>query len=467
MYAIQRAIKIFAVIVIVIAILAFIAVDTELIYIDNVDIAVLLKHQRPELAVAGPAYIEGENSELCLNEEYLALTASESTDLTGDEKLAVINRWTNEIYPYFHAFLLASLIDPAVYRIAGGLQEADDAGNGIAARITEWSKSNLIHTQALQAFREQPGNDPWGLVNLVYPAYKKLLPSGMIAESVYSGKISGKCESLAAFNAGLFAVAGCDPANVLLLRKKGHVLGLVRLREGLYLIDNKKIELVTEENEYYLKQIRFLWYFTYDAAVKVKFRLNDAFFEHPGTLRQAIAEVTGTGADFAGVVQGLAGVDLRDRDAVYQSVFSAAEDAELNRHLTLTRYAYQSLYVREPERYLEASVRAPVTKALAKELHSAEEVFGWIRSHIRCAPIFEDYRDRIMIADEVIVFGKGTCKDQGMLAAALLYHLGMDPTLLLTANTAYVSVENQIYDVKTWETVDKTAEPAILEISME
>jgi hypothetical protein len=91
----------------------------------------------------------------------------------------------------------------------------------------------------------------------------------------------------------------------------------------------------------------------------------------------------------------------------------------------LAKYAYQSLYVKHPEYYLSASLNSSVVRNLAASLNSEIEIFEWIRTHIRYGSIFNNGEERLMTADQVLVFQQGSYKDQAVLAFTLLRHLGI------------------------------------------
>jgi len=119
-----------------------------------------------------------------------------------------------------------------------------------------------------------------------------------------------------------------------------------------------------------------------------------------------------------------------------------------------TKYAYQSLHVEKPELYLRASLRSPRAIELAERLGSADEIIEWIKKNVGTGSIFEEYQERVMLADQVIVFKTGGLKDQAILAFTLLKLKGYDPVVTVTTDTVYVEFDGRMYDVKDWNVVD-------------
>ena len=206
----------------------------------------LAARARPDRSLPGPAIPPGSAGiEVALRDAYRSAPSNEDTTVTEADRLAVINRWTREIYPRFGAFMLACVLDPVTTRIARSV--AGETPCETAHNIRDWAAANLLHTQSREAFEGMPGNDPWGALNVFEPAYGKVLPSELIAKSIYTGKMTGKCCSLAAFIAGLFALNGAAPEDIVVFRLKSHVVGMVRFGGSTYLIDNQRVGAIEED----------------------------------------------------------------------------------------------------------------------------------------------------------------------------------------------------------------------------
>lgn len=450
-------------VVIVAALLAILFYSINVIY-PPVNISAIYEHAEPQNALNPPEItIYSGTAELELDQEYLKCIGNESTEITEKEKLAVINKWNTELYPLFNVFMLSTLMDSTNYTYYKDITSNSANFDQKAAYISRWAEDNLLHTQHLQQFSGQPGRDPWGSIYVVQPVYKKVLPSEMIAKSIYTGKITGKCCSLAAFITDLFALNGAEPDNIVILRLDGHNIGLVKNGDSLYLCNNKTVSLVGEDERRYLKSKRFIRFSSYSVTIDKKFTLGDDFFASKKTLLDTLLDKTDTRErlpdDHAAFMQ-----TAGSRSGLFDQVFGGAKTRDNSRTYSLARYAYQSLYVKNPELYLKASVRAPVTKALAGKIKTRDGIFQWIRSNISNSPVFCDYRDRIMLADQVIIFKKGTKKDQAVLAYSLLKLNGCDPEIMLTRSSAYVKVDNEIYEAGTWSKTDMINEPVIISL---
>jgi hypothetical protein len=197
-----------------------------------------------------------------------------------------------------------------------------------------------------------------------------------------------------------------------------------------------------------------------------EFRLPDAFFKvQDASLLEAFLYLTGT----SGRLEKSLRVDsnvVADKDRLFPLVFGDSAPAELAKSFILSRYAYQSLYVKDPEIYLKASIRTPRALELARTLKNKDTIFDWIKTHVSYGSIFEDSSDRIMTADEVIVFRKGSLKDQAVLASSLLKLRGYNPQISITGRDAFVTVGNETYDAKTWSQIASVDGDVILKLSL-
>lgn len=439
----------------------------KIIWLKSADIDYLYRNLQPEKAVNVPELKqEGLYTEINLKEYYRKSSLSESEKVSEKDKLAVINKWSGELYPYFGSFMLASAMDSLTYKVADGIMANSTSSEKTANSISLWALNRLVHTQQQNVFRNLPGRDPWGAVNIFEPTYKKVLPSEMLAKSVYTGNITGKCCSLAALNTGIFAAVGANPDDILILRYNSHNIGIVKYDGKLFVLNNQHIDPLNQKIKDYLLAQKYKGFFNYSISVQKSFRLKEEFFSAGSSLLEAVTNLTGT-ANQLPEKKLFAKKEMQNREDLLAQVFKSTGDEEHQRIFTLARYAYQSLYVNNPELYLKASVRAPVTKALAKKLHSEDGIVNWIKNNISCSPIFEDYEERLMLADQVIVFKKGCPKDQAVLAWSLLRLNGFKPVIKITKEAAYVEVNNRLYQANTWEIADAIKENVELELKSE
>ncbi len=452
----------------VILISAFLLLDfAGLISLRPVNIDKLYSGYMQKLEVPGPEFLPAEEYlEISLKDEFLNSALAESTMLSESEKLAVINKWSKELRPYFGSFMLASAMDSLPYKTGEGILKNSEGAEKTADSIGLWAINRLQHTQNFDFFKGFPGKDPWGSLNLFEPLYKKVLPSEMLAKSAYTGKVTGKCCSLAALNTSIFAVAGADPEDIIILRFDSHEIGLIKYGGVLYVSNNEHIDPMNTTIMNYLLKQNYKGFFSYSLSVMQNFKLVEAIFNSKTTLVQALASLTGT-SDRLLAEKLLAADVMQNRETLHARIFGSTDDEAQNRLFTLARYAYQSLYVKEPELYLKASVRAPVTKALADKLRSEKDIISWIENNITDAPLFDDYAERLMLADQVVVFKKGSPKDQAVLAYSLLWLNSLKSVIKITDKTAYVEVGQRVYDAKTWNTVDSPEGIVLLELKID
>lgn len=421
----------------------------------------LLERAEPERALPGrddPT----PGVEIALRDELRFSPLNESSAVTDHERLAVISRWTRELYPYFNAFMLACVLDPPAERIARDLEGSTQVET--AANIRSWAAKNLLQTQSMEQFEDMPGRDPWGALNVFEPAYKKLLPSEMLAMSLYTGKMTGKCCSLVALLTSLFVLEGARPEDVVVFRLRSHNIGLVRYAGKSYVLSNQKVSALEDSPDqmFWVDRTRFKGFFAYSLAMMKPLGITTDILASPADLATYAASAAGA-ADILST-GALPSAAFEDADELRSVVFGPTADGRLGRITSLARYAYQSLYVREPKAYLEASVRAPTARELARKTRTPAKMIAWIRANVAYGSIFEDHAERIMTADQVIVFRRGTYKDQAMLFSALLARNGFSPAIHITRNDAYVSFGPSLTRVSTWQSVDHVEGTVEMEI---
>lgn len=352
--------------------------------------------------------------------------------------IGLIKKWHGDLIrdsyrlmPYFCRAFVADYC-------TGSLLASDSSGFCPAADIDfrKWVSSNLVHTQLHGAFNGFPGEDPWGRDKL-FPVFKRLLPSEMAAMNVHLDKPGGKCTSLATYFLAAMRKSGVPPGDVILLRTKGHTIGLARCNDTLYLADNTKITRIWYHSLFDLIRYPFIGAFNENVYCKTKFLIDDRILDSPkGTLQDDLARIYGLQYHYINQINSesdMFSFPCYDYDCLAQ------------------RYAYQSLAVVSPGLYLQASVEGPLVKRLARQLKNSEQAVDWIKSHIVDGSIFQDHESRIMIADQVIVFRKGGVKDKALLLASIMRLKGCKVSVILCVRNVYVRIDEKLIDVKNWE----------------
>ena len=78
-----------------------------------------------------------------------------------------------------------------------------------------------------------------------------------------------------------------------------------------------------------------------------------------------------------------------------------------------------------------------------------------MKENLRNKSIFKFDNERIMTADQVIVFKTGGNKDQGLLLYTLIKLNGNNPELILTTDNTFVKLNDKYIDVKNKELREK------------
>jgi|GEM_PF-2128221 len=393
--------------------------------------------------------------------EYQQAALKES-NLREADILATINKWHYELFPgngtVVNPYTIACLLDSYAHKLAAEIKtELTDVLDTQLKihKIHIWMLLNLKHTQGSGIFHNLPGDDPWGLMaGSSTPTYKKLLPSEMGAMSIYTGKISGKCYTLANLMATLMVLLGVNPDDVVVLQLWAghyqHGIALAQFEKSLVVFNNESATYVSPSFEKWLENQNYFGFFNHSITQGVPFRIRPDFFPIQNSVIESVVQAARLKSDvLTPKIEAL--YAFKNRNDLADIIFRNDENSEL---FYLTKYSYQSLYVRRPEMYLKASLRTSRPRDLARSLKSVDEVFSWMKTNISTGSIFEDSHERLMTAEQVIVFRRGSLKDQAVLALILLKHKGYKPLIKITHDNAYLEFDQQLYEAKSWQQVN-------------
>lgn len=413
-----------------------------------------------------------------LDSSLLASTSNEP-DLDESDVLAAINRWSGELYGDHPqaalAYTWACQLDPVTAEIAGQWREATKGAESVeekVAAIDAWNAAHMSHTQMQPQFSELAGKDPWGLTTEGGPTFRKLLPSEMKAMRGLTGSISGKCMSLANLLLCGLTQIGVRPEDMAVIHVR---MGKANHAAVMFLWDG---ELVRTNNHrlgmFYgagyhapyppaptpilaLYNQSFFNGGGYDAPVGI---LNEGKIALDRPLMNQVVTLLGGPSVVPESAKPIT-APFAEPDRFREWIFSG-EDHDAGVVPWLTRYAYQSLYVKHPGHYLTASMREPHARELATKLTEPMAMLEWMRNKLAKSSIFGDESARIMTADQVIVFGTGGPADRGILYCTLLRHNGIPAELVLSANGAYVHLSTLWCDMQTMKLVHSAPEPLLV-----
>lgn len=415
-----------------------------------------------------------DDPETVLVPRYLETIGQEITPETATIMTAV-NRWHSDLYPddplAATAYHQACLIDPVTFKLARTWEEVSAGASTTAEKIIQidtWNSRNLCHTQAQTMFQNFPGSDPWGFATDGGLTYRKLLPSEMEAMRGLTGRISGKCMTLANLLTATFIHLGVDPRDIVMVISRQD-----QMRHGAALLVWDGVPIMTN-NHRMAPLYMGLAPDTNPVPLTVEALYNQAFFtgiefvipaeglgrelfESDGYLMPAFVQRY---SQEEAVPEALADPPalLADPARFREQIFAGPGDLD---GAWLTRYAYQSLYVARPEMYVQASMLESHTRDLAGRIHEPDEIIAWIRENISYGSIFSDAADRIMTTDEVLVFDCGGWKDQGVLACALMALNGYEPELLICPETALVAWGERVVDLATGHEAERPVSPLL------
>jgi hypothetical protein len=395
--------------------------------------------------------------------------------LNSEDIIAVINRWHGDIYPDYEnrslALLTAFLLDPVTEEVSlewkNLIKDLKTTEEKVRV-INEWTISNLAYTQGDKQFVNYPGKDPWGTKqDGLSPTFKKLIPSEMKAMQLYTDKISGKCFTLVNLISSCFVQLGVDPDDiVILITKSGearHAMALINYESEILLVNLIFVDFLKNhiDNDFGSYEIIGTYNHKYLNNANIEIRNTDLqnMLSKPGSnlvqnfMKYFKLEERVEHYNFN------ESLPYANRKDVYLNVFNEYNTTDW---MSLSKYAYQSLLVKHPELYLEASLNTSGLKELAKTLKSPVEIIHWINNHIRVGSIFPDSDERIMTADQVLVFQQGGLKDKAVFAYTLLKHNGYQPLIKISEQNAFIQIDKQIFDFGNNKLINDISEEIIL-----
>ena len=293
--------------------------------------------------------------------------------------ISVINRWHGEIYPDYEnrslALLMAFLMDPVTKEISDQWSELIKNLNTTDEKIkniNKWTTTNLAYTQGDKQFANYPGKDPWGTMqDGVTPTFKKLIPSEMKAMQFYTNKISGKCFSLVNLISSCFVQLGVDPDDiVVVIQKSGdarHAMALIKYEGQLLLVNLIFVDFLKNylDKDFGVYEIIGIYNHKFSSNIKIEIRNTDLqklVAAPENSLIQSFIKHFKLEGDFK-QYNFDESIPYSNREDISNFIFN---DANSEDWIDLSKYAYQSLFVKYPEYYLTASLNNSLVQDLAK-----------------------------------------------------------------------------------------------------
>ena len=324
-------------------------------------------------------------------------------------------------------YLYAVQEEVALYQNRGdGIQTQFAPGQDALADIKSYLESSFAHTQQQPQFSRLPGDDPWGRArNSLEAEFKKLLPSEMVAMSMYTGQITGKCTTLAALVGALILqmdAPSITPDDVVILRTEAHTLGFLKASDGrIWEFNNTHFNPFGAAHADYRRAQRYTHFYGFGFYAQGDVVVPEDLLDGEGTLREMFERASG-----------IAAVDV-------------APDP------ILIDYALQRLDVPDPSLYIEVSAKLPHTQALARQLKSVDQAVAWMRDNLADGSIFPDADLRVMSSDEVIVFRTGNPIDKAILLCAILQERGQSATIETALGHVTIRTEGGTVDMHALE----------------
>jgi len=417
-----------------------------------------------------PEVISG--SEIALNMDYWNCVDVEP-DLDKQDILLSITRnydlmEFNNPKPLL-AYMLAVLTDSATLEIVGAISNEILDLRSTPERVTainEYTSTYFTHTQTEAMFAEIPWHDPWGLdLPSGQPRYKKLLPTEMRAMSELTGKISGKCMTLAHLLTGIFYWLGSDQDDIMIFVTQSpgyrHANAMLMYEDSLIFTNNQYLALASDYPDGSIPgPISILGIYNHEKTINWEYTIQDYLSVNAFIGPESAMEMfcNNFNVPLQCISRPYQLEHFHGRRELLDEIYCNRLNSEL---AFLSKYAAQSLYVKLPEYYLQASLLCSGPKDLAKTLSSPAELFLWMADNLGSTSIFPEPYDHIMTADQVQTFQTGGFKDQAVLAFTVLTHMGYKPLLYLTANDAYLAIDEDTLSVRNWEKVNQIQDQVV------
>lgn len=354
----------------------------------------------------------------------LIVPASAIASTVLEQKISLINKWHYELYSSENFESLAVLLnacvnDPVVEDLIGEQGFSKNWTSESVLMVSDWALTGIAHTQFLDEFKNNPGKDPWGAIDHI-PTYKKLLPGEMLAMEKFSTKYTGKCTSITHLVFAVFRKLGMGKRDCAVLRLDGHTIAIVKVGGACFLIDNNRIQLLTELLIDEVLEYEILGFYTDGISYKGRFKLDRDMMTSESCLVDSII----------------------DKASIDESKISSREQGG-----DYMEYALQSLHVADPDLYVDASVRGPLVLELSKDLNDVDSTFRWIEENVKQGHVLGT-SDRIQTADQTIVFKVGNHTDVGLLVLSILRIRGNDAELKITGDDAYLIQGSRVFSIK-------------------
>lgn len=342
--------------------------------------------------------------------------------LTNEDRICLVNKWHFDLFDSQQFRLLSILLNACIeYPIIQQIINDEKFGNNFSVEtvknLKKWALNKIVHIQTLREFENEPGRMPWG-ANDNIPTYKKTLPSEMLAMVKFTSKYSAECTSITNFIYSLLIKLGLEDGIILRLDK--HTIGVFKIEDSLYLIDNNFIGSLREEDIRDLCKLNFYGFYNNNVSYKGNIKLNRSALLLERSLLEGIMELNSLNDDM-----------LFKYDSNFEDVF----------------YALQCLDVDNNNLILEASIRGPIVRKLSTEFQNINEILEWIKNNIQSNHILE-YPNSIQTADQTIVFKTGNIRDKGMLAFTIAKSCGFEGELVITSIDTYLIIDSSIYSME-------------------
>lgn len=272
------------------------------------------------------------------------------------------------------------------------------------------------------------------------------------------------CPEVAAFYIALLRLQGFGPWDAFILTQPFHYLAFFQTQHGYYIISEHDIMPMNPHRLYGDTEV--------SRIISTAFYLDQTGLTNmPDALQAQLKDSLRTKIPIFSLPEGKTPKNVLPLDT--EPTFSVCThttpyrlSAALKQHVfemsrkypsspfTWAKYLHQTLLVPQPQAYLIWSLKAVECKKFAQQYQTIDAICVWMKQTlISRISIFEE-ADRIMTADQVLRYCKGTAKDRAMLlyTAVCLSNTIQTGGIVLTTAGSYVILKNKqmvvVYDTE-------------------
>ena len=335
------------------------------------------------------------------------------------------------------ASLRANMLSPYIAKLAATYYDKDK--RRFAAKIY-----NAISDSVMLSIERSDRDNSWASkFQVSWQGIDELMET-----NVQNGKLTCSCSSYMSLLHSVLRLGGFECDDILQIRLKTQDILIVFINETPFLIDTERMVPVTDQVLFHYQKSSVIytdeWFWTEEGSTnlpaarrkKIQQQIKRIHFLQFSFCVNDNTNIPNPAAPLRPVAVPFDFIEYHKK--VLSQVLQSYSH-EPNSVDAWTLYAYQTLFVKKPEAYMNWSIQSKLVRQKAVGLQKMEDIIDLL-SEIEDGSIFVESH-RIMTADQVLKTGRGNSVAKALLAAAL-FNLAMEYTtaVFLTVQKAYCMI---------------------------